>query len=458
MSKTILIVDDDPSVVASLVLALKQAGYASRTASHPRDALRLLRNEHCDAVLQDMNFSRKTSGEEGLQLLGQIKAEFPLLPVLLITAWGSIDLAVQGVKSGAADFITKPWSNEQLIQRIGTLLALHTAGQEYPSVSRDEVDKRYDCAGMVGCDPKLLKILDIVGRIAATEAPVLITGESGTGKELIAEIIHRNSAHRSEHLVKVNLGSITPTLFESELFGHIKGSFTGAIADRKGRFEHAHNGTIFLDEIGDLDFSCQVKLLRVLQESTFEAVGSSITRSVNVRVISATNRNLQEMITLGRFREDLLYRLNLIAIHLPPLRERRDDIPLLTRHFLAKISGFYRRDPVHIAPEAQRWLQSRAFPGNIRELQHLIERTVLMSNTTTLQTADFLQALAVEQNEGTPAEPLPAVGSMTLDDMEQAMILKALEQYPDNISRVAEILGLTRQALYRRLEKYGITP
>ncbi len=455
MNRTILIVDDDASVLASLALALKQAGYASRTAANAQEALQCLRREIFDAVLQDMNFSRKTSGEEGLQLLENIKTEFPALPVMLITAWGSIELAVRGMKYGAADFITKPWTNEQIIRRIETVLDINAAKADTTSFSREELDARYNFKGIIGHDPKLMHILDIVGRIAATEAPVLITGESGTGKELIADAIHSNSKRREKPSVKVNLGSITPTLFESELFGHVKGAFTSAVSDRKGRFEHADAGTIFLDEIGDLDFSCQVKLLRVLQERTFEAVGSSMTRTVDVRVISATNRNLQDMISHGRFREDLLYRLNLIAVHLPPLRERRDDIPLLASHFLIAAAHQYRREVGSIAPGALKWLQGRNFPGNIRELKHLIERTVLMSTGTALETRDFLAALAIEQEESRK-DMLPAVGSMTLDEVERAMILKTLEQFPGNVSHVAETLGLTRQALYRRLEKYGI--
>lgn len=459
MAQLILIVDDDASVLASLSLVLKQAGYAPVTAATPEDALKSLRDRPASLVLQDMNFSRQTSGEEGLRLLADIKALYPKLPVILMTAWGSISLAVQGVKLGAADFVTKPWTNEQILHSVKTTLGL-SAAPVASSMTRDELDARYDFQPLLGRDPKLLRILELIGRVASTDAPVLITGESGTGKELIADAIHRNSPRKSKPFVKVNLGSITPSLFESELFGHVKGAFTDARADRKGRFDAAHTGSIFLDEIGDLDFSCQVKLLRVLQDRTYEAVGSSETKSVDVRVISATNRSLSEMIAAGTFREDLLYRLNLIAIHLPPLRERTGDIFLLASHFLQSAATLYRRDRMTLSDSAVRWLQSRPWPGNIRELKHVIERTVLVASSHTLTETDFSLAVSMQLSAqtGSPDKKnLPSVGSMTLEEIEKAMILKTIEHHAGNISKVAETLGLSRAALYRRLEKYSIT-
>jgi two-component system NtrC family response regulator len=471
MSQTILIIDDDRAVQRSIALALKQSGYATDTASSADEALMRLHKGSIDAVIQDMNFSRSTSGEEGLSLLELIKSGFPELPVLLITAWGSVELAVEGMKRGAADFLLKPWSNEELIRRLETALQLALGADSEgkndekkqsegkPALSRTltraQLDQDYDFTGIIGEDPKLLAVLSIIGRVAQTEAPVLITGESGSGKELIAEAIVRNSRRRDAPFVRVNMGSITPTLFESELFGHVKGAFTGAVSDRKGRFDHAHGGTIFLDEIGDLDASSQVKLLRVLQERTFEAVGSSITKTVDVRVISATNRHLQSMIERGNFREDLLYRLNLISVHLPPLRERTSDIKILAEHFLQAAGRQYFREGLAIAPEALRWLQSHPFSGNIRELKHCIERTVLLAASERLTAQDFQTALAVESSEHRTGT-LPAVGTMTLDEIEKAMILKAVAQFPGNVSRIAEALGLTRQALYRRLEKFGL--
>lgn len=457
MSHTILIVDDDASVLASLALLLKQAGWQSRTASTPRDAVQILRSETVSLVVQDMNFSRRTSGEEGLDLLRTIKAEFPSLPVVLLTAWGSIALAVQGMQAGAVDFITKPWNNTQVVQAINTALGIATAALQDDLPTREEVDARYDFSNIIGNDPQLVRILDIIGRISTTDAPVLITGESGTGKELIADALHRNSKRYEQPFVKVNLGSITPTLFESELFGHVKGAFTDARADRKGRFEVAHTGTIFLDEIGDIDFGCQVKLLRVLQNRTFEPVGSSTSRTVDVRVVSATNRNLSVMIDQQRFREDLLYRLNLISVHLPALRERRGDIPFLATHFLRQTAQAYNRDSLTMSAKAVQWLEQRNWPGNIRELRHLLERTILMTTANELGTDDFAAALAIQSGESRK-DFLPAVGSMTIEEMEKAMIVKAVEHYNGNVSKIADALGLSRASLYRRFEKYSISP
>ncbi len=462
MKETILIVDDDQSVTTSLALLLKQAGYRSQAVASPAAALAQLEKGDFQLVLQDMNFSRQTSGAEGLELLKQIKTRWPQLPVVLITAWGSIELAVQGIRAGANDFITKPWTHQQILQAVGTALGLAMANvpqNKQRAVSRAELDARYDFSQLIGHDPKFLKVLEIIGRVAVTDASVLITGDSGTGKELIADAIHRNSPRKDAPFVKVNLGGIPAQLFESEMFGHVKGAFTDAKSDRKGRFELADSGTIFLDEIGDLDASAQVKLLRVLQDRTYEVLGSSITRSVDVRVVSATNRNLTEMVARGQFREDLLYRLNLIALHLPPLRERATDIPLVARHFLDNLAKVYRRSPLELSDTATRWLQNQLWPGNVRQLRQVLERAVLMTSKDVLEADDF--ALTIEMDMRYEAqtdgrEALPAIGSMTLDDLEKAMILKALKHYDGNISRVAEALGLSRAALYRRFEKYGI--
>lgn len=458
----ILIVDDDPSVTASLALLLKQAGYTSLSAASPAEAVRLVESRQFALVLQDLNFSRQTSGEEGLRLLGEIKSRKAQLPVVLITAWGSIELAVQGVRAGASDFITKPWTHQQILQAIKTAVGLAEAHSFKPTnkvATREELDARYDFKNLIGNDPKLLRLLELIGRIAATDASVLITGESGTGKELIAEAIHHNSHRRTEPLVKVNLGGIPAQLFESEMFGHVRGAFTDAKQDRKGRFEMAAGGTIFLDEIGDLDSSAQVKLLRVLQDRTYEVLGSSQTRTVDVRVVSATNRNLAEMVAHGQFREDLLYRLNLIAIHLPSLRERAGDIPLIAASFLENLAKVYRRSELSISEAAMRWLQSQPWPGNIRQLRHVIERALLVSGKNTLEREDFELMMAMDARAETHEETqdaLPQVGAMTLDDIERAMIVKALKHHDGNISRVAEALGLSRAALYRRFEKFGI--
>lgn len=460
----ILIADDDPSVTASLALLLKQAGYASQSAATPGEALKRIESESFALVLQDMNFSRQTGGEEGLQLLQKIKSHRPQLPVVLITAWGSIELAVQGVRAGASDFVTKPWTHQQILQAVRTALGLaeaQSARQANKLPTREELDTRYDFKDLVGNDPKILRLLELIGRIAATDASVLITGESGTGKEVIADAIHQNSHRRTAPLVKVNLGGIPASLFESEMFGHIKGAFTDAKQDRKGRFETAGGGTIFLDEIGDLDSGSQVKLLRVLQDRTYEVLGSSQTRTVDVRVVSATNRNLPEMVASGAFREDLLYRLNLIAIHLPSLRERADDIPLIAARFLENLARVYRRTNLEISDAAMRWLRQQIWPGNVRQLRHVIERALLVSGKDTLEQEDFEMTMAMDarmESREELNENLPQVGAMTLDDIEKAMIVKAIKHHDGNISKVAEALGLSRAALYRRFEKFGIKP
>jgi DNA-binding NtrC family response regulator len=456
---SILVVDDDTSITASLALLLKQAGYRAVAAASPAQALARLPG--CALVLQDMNFTRVTSGDEGLALLREIKKQRPALPVILMTAWGSIGLAVEGMKAGAADFVTKPWNNAQLLSAVETALGLAAPASEAVP-EREALDEAYDFGGLVGEDPRLRRVLQLIGRVAPTDASVLVTGESGTGKELVAEAVHRNSRRRAGPFVKVNLGGISASLFESEMFGHTKGAFTDARADRKGRFELADGGTIFLDEIGELDAAGQVKLLRVLQDRTFEVLGSSVSRQADVRVVAATNRNLAEMVSRGLFREDLLYRLNLIAIHLPPLRERRGDIALLVRRFLGTLASVYRRDGLELSAAALRFLQQQSWPGNIRQLRQSIERAVLISPEDSRLEVEHLQATAAMESPAPAATPagsadgLPAVGSMTMDELERAMIEKSLRHHDGNLSRVAESLGLSRAALYRRLEKYGI--
>jgi two-component system NtrC family response regulator len=433
----ILIVDDDRSVTASLALLLKQAGLPSTAAASPDEAIEVLRHQPCQLIIQDMNFSRRTSGEEGLVLL---------------------QLAVEGMKAGASDFVTKPWTNQQMLQTVQTALGLaatRPAADEGPP-SREDLDARYDFGDLVGRDPRMLRVLQLAGRVAPTDASVLITGESGTGKELVAEAIHRNSRRAARPFVKVNLGGISSTLFESEMFGHVRGAFTDARMDRKGRFEIAHGGTIFLDEMGDLDPPSQVKMLRVLQDRTFEVLGSSQRREVDVRVVSATNRPLADLVARGDFREDLLYRINLIAIHLPPLRERPEDIPVLASRFLHRAAQVYQRDPLTLSGAAQRWLQSQPWPGNVRQLRQWVERAVVVGTGDRLDVQDFVDAADAPARDA-PSEPLPSVGSMTMDEIERAMIVKSLRHHAGNISKVAESLGLSRAALYRRFEKYEIT-
>jgi two-component system NtrC family response regulator len=410
-----------------------------------------------DLVLQDMNFSRSTTGEEGLALLQELRGLRPELPVVLITAWGSIPLAVQGVKAGAADFVAKPWVNAQLLQTVETALGLAAAKAKTPGapVSRRDLEERYDLKPLVGQDPKFLRVLELAGRVAPTDASVLVTGESGTGKELLAEAIHRNSRRQGGPFVKVNLGGISSTLFESEMFGHVRGAYTDARQNRRGRFEIAHGGTIFLDEIGELDPSSQVKLLRVLQDRTYEVLGSSETRTVDVRILSATNRDLTAQVAAGAFREDLLYRLNLIVLRMPALRERPADVKPLATHFLEQSARAHGRPPLTLTVGALDWLSAQPWPGNVRQLRQTLERAVLVLEGDVLESG-HLRALAELGAESERGPALPSPGAMTLDEIERAMIERALKQFGGNLTKAAEALGVSRTALYRRLQKHGL--
>ncbi|MGN7985902.1 sigma-54-dependent transcriptional regulator [Pedobacter sp. 22226] len=449
----ILIVDDDIAVRTSLSLLLKSTGNEIVTADSPVQAFEVVQTRKPELVVLDLNFSIGTSGKEGMQLLKKIRAYDAALPVVLITGWASIELAVQGMKLGANDFINKPWNNDYVLQSVDTLLQLN--GKKATSASRKELDKKYHFKQIIGEAPGLLSILETIGRVASTNASVLITGESGTGKELIAEAIHENSNRLNKPFVKVNLGGISSSLFESEMFGHVRGAFTDARFDRTGRFEMANKGTIFLDEIGDLEASSQVKLLRVLQDRTYEVLGSSRTKTVDTRVVCATNKNLNEMVASGLFREDLLYRINLITIHLPSLRERASDIPLLVNFFIKNMKEIYNRPDLSISPQAMRWLQQLPLPGNIRQLKNLVERTVLISSKNELGIDDFQSQLNLSPQKNEKVK-LPGVGTMTLDQMEAEMVKQAMNFHKNRITRAAASLGITRNALYRRLEKYQI--
>ncbi len=438
----ILIVDDDHSIRLSLKLLLSRTGYEVKTVATPAEAIDYVRGSRPDLVVMDMNYSSSTSGVEGIILLKQIKVFQPDVPVILITAWGNIPLAVEGMRAGAFDFITKPWDNAILLEHIATALSLtKTEDKSVPS--------SFDRSHIIGRDPVLLSILDTIERVAPTDAPVLIMGENGTGKELIAEAIHINSKRRGEAFVKVNLGGIPQSLFESEMFGHRKGAFTGAVADRVGRFAKAERGTIFLDEIGDLDLNSQVKLLRVLQEHTYEPLGDSRTRRADVRVICATNANLAERMDNGTFREDLFYRINLITVTLPALRERRDDIPLLVEHFLRKSCKSLDREMPTVTPEAMELLKRQPWPGNIRQLSNIIERTLLVTPGSCLDAVHF-------QAQGLSSEGMAGDKFRKIESAEKSAIENALVTTGGNVSRAAAILGLTRQALYRRMAKYDI--
>ena len=446
----ILIIDDDSAVRSSLSFMLKRAGYEAQVVPGPREAIEVVRTVAPDLILMDMNFTLSTTGEEGLTLLKQVKVFRPDTPVILMTAWGSIQLAVQGMQAGAFDFIPKPWNNAALLQRIETALELSTAPKETTQEQNDAFNRNH----IIGRSQGLTDVLNTIARIAKTNASVLITGESGTGKELIAEAIHINSQRAKHPFVKVNLGGISQSLFESEMFGHKKGAFTDASADRTGRFEMADKGTIFLDEIGDLDLSCQVKLLRVLQDQTFEVLGDSRPRKTDIRVVSATNADLRKMVNERTFREDLFYRINLITVKLPALRERREDIPLLVRHFAdrqAETNGLPRTE---FSADAMQFLSRLPYPGNIRELKNLVERTIRVSGKPTLDASDF-DAQYIRHNDQKAAESTSFIG-MTLDEIERQTILQALERHKGNLSQVAMALGISRAALYRRLEKHNI--
>ena len=467
----ILIIDDDSAIRSSLSFMLKRAKYEVQAVAGPREAIEIVRSVAPQLILMDMNFTLSTTGEEGLTLLKQVKIFRPDVPVILMTAWGSIQLAVQGMQAGAFDkvvsggsdvriaagdqwhafdFITKPWNNVALMQRIETALELTADKQkpEAPVVDNDGFDRSH----IIGKSKPLMDVLATIKRIARTNASVLITGESGTGKELIAEAVHINSSRAKKPFVKVNLGGISHTLFESEMFGHKKGAFTDATSDRMGRFELADKGTIFLDEIGDLDLSCQVKLLRVLQEQTFEVLGDSRPRKVDIRVVSATNADLSRMVREHTFREDLFYRINLITVHLPALRERREDIPLLVRYFADKQCEANGLPKVDFTVEAMEYLSRLPYPGNIRELKNLVERTLLVSGKQVLMSEDF------KAQYQCPVEPKVTsnLQGMTLEEIERQTILQTLEKYNNNMSQVATALGISRAALYRRLEKYNI--
>jgi len=449
----ILIIDDDIAVRASLVLLLRSEGYKPLTASSEAEALSALKHHEVSLIILDLNFSIETSGKEGMELLVKIRQMNSVVPIILITGWGTIELAVQGMKLGANDFINKPWSNEHLLQSIKTLLDLQEKKSDHHT--RKQLNTLYNFQNIIGEDEKILELLETVGHVAATDASVLIMGESGTGKELIAEAIHQNSLRNSKPFIKVNLGGISTSLFESEMFGHVRGAFTDARIDRVGRFEMANKGTIFLDEIGDLDAGSQVKLLRVLQDRTYEVLGSSRTKVVDVRVVSATNRTLDEMVAEGTFREDLLYRINLITIKLPALRERPKDIPLLVNFFINNLKEIYNRPSLTVTKDAMKWLQQLPLPGNIRQLKNLVERSVLVSRKDVLDVESFRSQLELSPAKKGSIQ-LPDVGALTLDEVEVLMIKKALEHHNNRVSKAASSLGLTRSSLYRRLEKYNI--
>jgi DNA-binding NtrC family response regulator len=446
----ILAADDQQHILEAIELLLKPQGYEVDLARSPEIAREVLASSSYDAVLIDLNYTRDTtSGQEGLGLLSDIVAIDSTLPVIVMTAWGNVDLAVEAMRRGARDFVQKPWENERLLAILRTQVELHRALQRAERLAAENrllsVQGRPE---FIATAPSMLPVLEAIARFAPSDANVLITGEHGTGKEVVARTIHSLSLRASRQMVAVNTGGLAEGVFESELFGHVKGAFTDARTDRIGRFELADGGTVFLDEIGNVPLRQQSKLLRVLESGEIERVGSSRSKRIDVRLISATNSDLQAACQAGQFREDLLFRLNTVEIHLPPLRERREDIPVLAMHFLAHYASRYRRSIRGLDPSALQSLIQYAWPGNVRELEHTLERAVLMCRSEQLQPGDL--GLGLQRSQA------PNLEELSLESVETILIRKALQRFQGNVSQAAEALGLSRGALYRRMEKYGL--
>lgn len=455
MDNKILIIDDDEDVLLAAKLFLKQHVKAVHTDKDPSNIPRLLKNESYDLVLLDMNFSRDaTSGKEGFYWLNKILEMDPTVAVVLITAYGDIELAVQGIKEGATNFLLKPWDNKKLLATIGATLEVNRSKKELQDLRSkqkfliEQGDQPYN--QIIGQSKGLMDVLATVQKVAVTDANVLILGENGTGKEVIARAIHRASPRRNEVFISVDLGAISESLFESELFGYKKGAFTDAREDRAGRFEAANKGTIFLDEIGNLSLPLQSKLLSVLQNRKVVRLGSVKEIPIDVRLVCATNMPLYQMVEEGKFRQDLMYRVNTVEIHLPPLRERVEDIPLLINHFLEIYCKKYKMPMKRMHAATMKRLEKHHWPGNIRELQHAVERAVIMSDSNMLQPNDFFLSQQDKDDSSHLAD------DHNLEATEKMLIRRVIDKHGGNISKAAKELGITRASLYRRLEKYDI--
>jgi DNA-binding NtrC family response regulator len=446
----VLVADDDADVLSALRLLLKSEGFEVETVTSPARVLAALEARDFDAALIDLNYARDTtSGAEGLELLARIRSLDPTLPVVVMTAWGSVEGAVAAVRRGARDYVQKPWDNERLLHTLRTQIELGTALRVgHRLESENHLLRREGVPEMIAMSAAMRPVIELMNRVGPSEANVLITGEHGTGKELIARILHASSPRSARSLVTVNMGGLSEGVFESELFGHVKGAFTGAQVDRVGRFELADGGTLFLDEIANVPLPQQAKLLRVLQTGEFERVGSSRTRSADVRLISATNVDLRAEVAAGRFREDLLFRIETVEIRLPPLRERREDIPALAAFFLERHARRYRKTLQGFDSAALEALLAHPWPGNVRELEHAVERAVLLARDEQLHAGD----LGLRPAEAGTA----ALEQLTLDEMERMLIERALKRHDGNVSDAARALGLSRSALYRRLERHGL--
>src|SRR5271154_4960172 len=446
----ILIADDQADVLEALRLLLKSEGYQIDSAMSPAAVVTALESRDFDVVLMDLNYTRDTtSGQEGLDLLSRIQIIDSILPVIVMTAWGTVGLAVEAMRRGARDFIQKPWENERLLSIVKTQIDLSNAIRRGLRLEAENRLLRAEgVPSLIAESQSMQPVLQMIARVGPSDANVLITGEPGTGKEAVAKTLFAISPRSSKPMVTVNAGGLAEGIFESELFGHVKGAFTDAKADRVGRFELADGGTLFLDEIANVPLNLQAKMLRVLEVGEMERVGSSKTKRVDVRVISATNAHLDEEVQSGRFRQDLLFRLNTIEIHLPPLRERREDIPLLGTHFLACHAQRYRKRIGGFDRAALQLMLEHPWQGNVRELNHVVERAILMAQEHTVRPAD----LALRESAGGSAR----LEDMSLEDVEAFLIKKALGRYGGNVSHAASALGLSRSALYRRLQRYGL--
>ncbi len=451
--KTILVADDQPDVREALRMLLKGEGFQIEAVASPAAVIQALDERGpFVAALIDLNYARDTtSGKEGLDLLTEMQAIDSTLPVIVMTAWSSIDVAVEAMRRGARDFVQKPWENSRLLHVVKTQVELANALRKSNELEQENRFLRENLRGprLIAESQAMKPVLELLRRVGPSDANILITGEHGTGKEVVAQTLHAMSPRGVKTMVAVNTGAIPEGVFESELFGHVRGAFTDAKMDRVGRFELADGGTIFLDEIANIPLSQQAKLLRVLETGEMERVGTSRTRKVDVRVISATNADLHADAANGKFREDLLFRLNTIEIHLPPLRERREDIPVLAMHFLQQYSTRYRKHITGFDPTTLQLMLDYGWPGNIRELDHSVERGVLMAQDSNIKPSDL-------GLRSSPRESSQRLEEMSLEEVEAFLIRKALSRYSGNISQAAEALGLSRSALYRRLERYGL--
>ena len=451
----VLIVDDNEDILVAAKLLLKPYASVIETEKNPNQLPELLSKNSYDVIFLDMNFTQDmTSGKEGFYWLNQILKIDPTIIVIMITAYGDVEMAVKAVKEGATDFILKPWQNEKLLATFSAAIKLRESKLEINNLRSqqkylsDDLDKKFQ--ELIGLSDPIQEVFRTIEKVAKTDANILILGENGTGKELVARALHRQSARSEKVFINVDMGALTPTLFESELFGHVKGAFTDAKDDRVGRFEAASGGTLFLDEIGNIPLELQAKLLTVIQNRNVARVGSNTYHSIDIRLICATNHSIYDMVKEGKFRQDLLYRINTVEIRIPPLRERKEDIQLLAEYFLEIFKKKYNKPDLFLPVLTMKRLENYHWPGNVRELQHAIERSAIMSEANELQPSDFFFTTASNKDETF------VLSNYNLENVEKQVIIKVLREHNGNITQAAKELGLTRTSLYRRMEKYGL--